>query len=55
VNQALGLPWQSTYYYFHKWKGSHFLHYSKDELVIMRQTQQEQKAIPEVVAVDSQS
>jgi putative transposase len=55
VNRAWGLPWQSAYYYFRKWKRNHFLDYLKDELLIMRRSQQQRKITPSAVAVDSQS
>jgi putative transposase len=55
VNRAWGIPWQSAYYHFRKWKRTNFFGYLKDELVILRRAQLERKACPSAVAVDSQS
>ena len=55
VNRAWGLPWQSAYYYFRKWKRSHFFDSLKDELLILRREQFARKTTPSAVAVDSQS
>ena len=55
VNRAWGLPWQSAYYYFRKWKRSHFFDSLKDELVILRREQLARKTTPSAVAVDIQS
>ena len=55
VNRAWGLPWQRPYYYFRKWKRNPFFDYLKDELIILRRTQQERKATTSTVAVESQS
>jgi transposase len=55
VNRTWGLPWQSAYYYFRKWKRNNFFDYLKDELLIQRRLQQERKITPSAVAIDSQS
>ena len=55
VNRTWGLPWQSAYYYFRKWKRNNFFDYLKDELLIHRRLQQERKITPSAVAIDSQS
>jgi putative transposase len=55
VNRAWGIPWQSAYYYFRKWKRNHFFDSLKDELLILRREQLARKTTPSAVAVDSQS
>jgi transposase len=55
LTRAWQMPWQSIYYYFRKWKNNALFEQLKDELLLARRLQEERKASPSAIAVDSQS
>jgi transposase len=60
LTRAWQLPWQSIYYSFRngaarRWKNNATFEQLKDELLLARRLQQERKASPSAIAVDSQT